>query len=130
MRFCPDEWMDALGIDLWDEAFRARLEALQATVVEEVLSGGGVAVVEWGTWAREERDALRAMARRTGAAFELHHLDAPLDVLWARVQARQAAGAERLDPPITRADLEEWATIIQHPTPDEVEHDDAPEASS
>lgn len=122
VRFCPDDWMTALGIDLWDEAFRARLEPLQARVAEDVVANGGVAVIEWGTWARQERDALRALASRHGAAFELHHLDAPPDVLLARIDAR----TDQLDPPISLADVERWAAVIEHPTPDEVEHDDAP----
>jgi predicted kinase len=124
VRLCPDEWMTALGVDLWDQAFRARVEALQATVAADVLAGGGVAVVEWGTWSRRERDDLRALARRHGAAFELHHLDAPVDVLVARIDARRAAGEEVLDPPITRADVEAWAAVIEHPTADEVAGDD------
>lgn len=28
VRFCPDDWMEALGVDLWDEAFRCRIEQL------------------------------------------------------------------------------------------------------
>lgn len=126
VRLCPDDWMVALEMDLWDQVARARVEALQAMVAEDVLRRGGVAVVEWGTWARVERDELRALARRTGAAFELHHLHEPIDVLWPRLAARQASGEELLDPPMTRADLEGWAEIIQHPTPDEVADDDPP----
>jgi predicted kinase len=29
VRFCPDEWMAELQINLWDEARRARIEAFQ-----------------------------------------------------------------------------------------------------
>jgi len=29
IRFCPDEWMEALGIDIYDEQRRAKIEALQ-----------------------------------------------------------------------------------------------------
>src|SRR5215475_5614819 len=28
-RMCPDDWMVAAGIDLWDDAFRVRIEAFQ-----------------------------------------------------------------------------------------------------
>ena len=28
VRFCPDEWMDALSLDLWDEARRQKIENL------------------------------------------------------------------------------------------------------
>ncbi len=29
IRLCPDEWMAAIGLDLYDQAARARLERLQ-----------------------------------------------------------------------------------------------------
>jgi len=28
VRLCPDEWMDALGVDLWDQPARGRVESL------------------------------------------------------------------------------------------------------
>ena len=32
VRLCPDEWMDALSIDLYDELSRNRIEALAVCV--------------------------------------------------------------------------------------------------
>jgi len=32
IRFCPDEWMDALEINLWKEQIRDRIEKLQWTI--------------------------------------------------------------------------------------------------
>ena len=110
VRFCPDEWMEALGVNLWDEAFRARVETLQWDVALGVLAGGGTAVIEWGTWTRRERDALLAAARQVGAAAELHFLDAADEVLAARIAARN-----REDPPITAADLGQWRLLFQAP---------------
>jgi hypothetical protein len=37
---CPDDWMMASGIDLWDEAARARIEAFQADLSLELLRAG------------------------------------------------------------------------------------------
>ena len=76
-------------------------------------------VVEWGTWARSERDTLRALARRAGALVHLELLDAPLDELWQRVSERgyeQVAGSRA----ITRDDLVEWSATIERPTDDEL----------
>ncbi len=42
-------------------------------------------VIEWGTWAREERDVLREGASALGAGVELRFLDEPVEVLWGRV---------------------------------------------
>ena len=52
----------------------------------------------------------------------LYHLEEPLDVLYDRINARG-----REDPPITREDLEEWAAIIQRPTPEELALFDQPD---
>lgn len=74
-----------------------------------------VVIVEWGTWGRSERDALRLGARALGAAVELHYRDAPLDVLCERVRRR---GME--DPPITREALAGWRSAFQVPTSEEL----------
>ena len=77
LRLCPDEWMADLAIDIFDEAARERIEQLQWTLAQRVLALGGTVIVEWGTWARSERDELRKSARELGAAVELRFLDAP-----------------------------------------------------
>jgi predicted kinase len=115
IRLCPDEWMDALAIDLYDEDKRARIEALQWALGQELLRQGLTIIIEWGTWAQSEREALRNGARALGAAVELHYLVAPVDVLFARIQRR---GQET--PPIERADLAHWFTLFQVPTSDEL----------
>ncbi|HET9742017.1 MAG TPA: AAA family ATPase [Terriglobales bacterium] len=115
IRFSPDEWMDALGLNLWNEEKRAKIEALQWQIAQQLLPLGVSVIVEWGTWGRSERDALRLRARELGAAVELHYLSAPLDVLFERIQRR---GVE--DPPVWREQLAEWARIFQAPTEEEM----------
>ena len=88
VRFCPDEWMEALGVDLYDEESRARIEVLQWQVAQDLLSLGLTVIIEWGTWARSERDILRLKARALGVAVELRYLTAPLDVLFERLRQR------------------------------------------
>ena len=122
VRFCPDEWMDALSIDLYDEDTRARIEALQWKIARELLTHGLTVIIEWGTWGRSERDALRLGARALGAAVELHYLSAPVDVLFDRIQRR---GLEK--PPIERDDLCQWFDKFQEPTPEEMALFDKPQ---
>jgi predicted kinase len=112
VRFCPDEWMDALSIDIYDEDRRAKIEALQWQIGQQLLALGLTVIIEWG---RSERDALRLGARALGAAVELHYLSAPLDVLYERIRRR---GME--DPPIEREDLARWSEVFQAPTPEEM----------
>jgi predicted kinase len=61
VRLCPDEWMNALGIDLRDGPDRARVQALQWALVQEMLVAGVTVIIEWGVWARADRD--RAQVR-------------------------------------------------------------------
>src|SRR6266576_376366 len=97
VRFSPDEWMDALSLNLYDEEKRGKIETLQWKLGHELLARGLMVIIEWGTWGRAERDALRLGARTLGAAVELHYLPASGDVLFDRIQWR---GAET--PPIER----------------------------
>jgi predicted kinase len=111
IRFNPDEWMDALGINLWDEAARARVEPLQWTLAQRLLELGQTVLIEWGTWSRSERDALREKATDLRSRVELHYVTAPLDVLFDRVTVRELE-----DPPMTREQLEQYSKIFQQPT--------------
>lgn len=125
VRFCPDEWLAALGVDLFDGVMRDRVEQLQWRFASRVLQLGQAAVIEWGTWGRDERDALREGARAQGAAVELRFLDAPLDVLWQRVQERDMErhlGRRAL----TWDDMARDAAIFQPPTADELALYDPP----
>jgi predicted kinase len=92
-RFSADEWMDALSINLWDERCRAKIEALQWSLAQQLLKLGLKVIIEWRTWARSERDALRLGARAVGAAVELHYLEVPADVLFERIRRRVVRAA-------------------------------------
>ena len=115
IRFSPDDWMDALSVSLYDEDVRERIEALQWKLAQDLLGLGLTVIIEWGTWARSERDTLRLGARALGAAVELHYLTAPMDVLFERLQRRG-----RENPPIERDALARWVEIIQVPTAEEM----------
>jgi predicted kinase len=123
IRFAPDEWMSALSMDIYDEAMRQKIEALQWTFAQNLLAQGLTVIIEWGTWARSERDTLRTGARALGAAVELHYLSAPVNVLFDRVQRR---GME--NPPIERDDMLQWFEIFQVPTAEELALFDPPSA--
>jgi len=115
VRFSPDEWMDALALDLYDEERRGKIEALQWKLAQELLGLGLTVIIEWGTWGRSERDALRLGARALGARVDLHYLSAPVDVLFDRIQSRNME-----NPPIERDDMLRWFETFQTPTPEEM----------
>src|SRR5262245_53759539 len=125
VRLCPDEWMEQLGVDLFDADARGRIERLQWQLAQRLLELGATVVIEWGTWGRDERDTLRERARSLGSAVELHLLDPPLDVLWERVRDRdmeRRLGRRAL----TRDDLAAWSATFQRPDAGELELYDRP----
>lgn len=121
IRFCPDEWMQALSLDIYDEQRRANIEALQWDLARKLLTQGLIVIIEWGTWGRSERDALREGARQLGAAVELHYLQVAENVAFERVQRR---GME--NPSITKQALSRWIQSFQPPSSQELALFDAP----
>jgi predicted kinase len=121
IRLCPDEWMDALEIGLWDSKVRERIEKLQWQLAQEILGLGHNVVIEWGTWGRPERDTLRAGAHALGAAVELHFVDAPVEVLFERIRRRN-----RESPAITFEDIVKWNEGFERPSEEEMALFDPP----
>jgi predicted kinase len=121
IRLSADDWLDALTINLHREDFRGKIEALQWKFAQDLLDLGLTVIIEWGTWARSERDALRLRARDLGAAVELHYLFAPADVLFARIQDRA-----RENPPVERDAISRWVESFQVPTSEEMALFDTP----
>jgi predicted kinase len=127
LRLCPDEWMADLAMDIYDASAREGIEQLQWALAQRVLVLGATVIVEWGTWARSERDALRERARDLGAAVELRFLDAPLEALWARVRHRDK-GRALGHRAFTLADLEESMKLLERPDTEELALFDSPSA--
>jgi predicted kinase len=118
LRLDKDEWVRRLGADVWDEEFRVRLEHQLWVLSQELLAHGQSVILEWGHWARVERDEKRLGARALGVGVELHYLHAPLEELIKRAERRTVSG-EWTASPMTRAHFETWATIFQPPDDEE-----------
>jgi predicted kinase len=122
VQFNCDEWMPALGIDIFDEDFRAKLEAEFWGLAQQLIVLGTSVILEWGFWARSERDEKREVGRALGAAVELRFLDVPRAELLQRVADRRAAGGIA----ITESLMEHYRGFFQPPTDDELALFDAP----
>jgi len=125
VRLGGDEWMTDLAVDLFDQPFRDRLEARFRELAAVLLRLGVSVVLDFGVWSRAERDELLALARGLGVAVELRFVDAPIEELWRRVDARNRTDAWPARP-ITRAELEEWSALFEPPTADELARFDQP----
>jgi predicted kinase len=121
VRLCPDDWLDVLSLNLPGEDARGKIEALQWKLAQDLLRLGFTVIIEWGTWAKCERDALRLGARALGAAVELRYLSAPAEVLLHRLHVRG-----RENPPIEREAMSRWFGLFQPPTPEEMALFDEP----
>jgi predicted kinase len=122
VRFNPDEWELALGIDPFDEEFQTRLEGEFWRLAERLIELGTSVILEWGFWARSERDEKLEAGRALGAAVELRFLDVPYDELVRRVADRRESGGIA----ITESHMEVYRGIFQPPTAEELARYDPP----
>src|ERR1700750_3129207 len=72
VRLTKDEWLFALGSTPWDAPAQARVEHQRWQLAQEILRLGMSVVLDFGLWARIERDEMRSVARRLGVGVELH----------------------------------------------------------
>jgi predicted kinase len=129
VRLSKDEWLTALGSSPWDTPVREKVEHELWQLAQEILRLGLSVVLDFGLWARVERDELRSAARGLGVGVELHYLDAPTDELWRRIQARNSQPPWD-GHPIRRADLDGWLGLFQAPDAAELALFDPPPTSS
>lgn len=127
VRLTKDEWLFALGSSPWDEPTGEKLEVELWHLAQEILRLGLSVVLDFGLWARVERDEFRSAARDLGVGVELHFLGASTDELWERIDARNS------EPPwdscpISRAHLDEWTAFFQRPDAAELALFDRPPA--
>jgi predicted kinase len=128
LRLTPDEWQIPLfGQDAEDPDHDRRhdqIEKLLWDVAARALTLGINVILDFGCWAREERDDFRARAKVLNAASELHFMDLPDDALLARLAARNAAQPAGTFV-IQEQSLRTWIAFFQRPTADELQRREA-----
>jgi predicted kinase len=129
VRLTKDEWLWALGSTPWHEPTRERVEHELWRLAQDILRLGVSVVLDFGLWARIERDEMRAAARALGVGVELHYLDLSPDELWRRIEARNSKPPWDSHP-IRRADLDGWLRVFQAPNAAELALYDPPPTSS
>ena len=123
LRLTPDEWQVRLfGQDAADPQHNARhslIEALQWEVAERALALGTNVILDFGFWAREEREDFRSRAKQLGASSEVHFLDVPSDELLRRLAYRNAQPGLAFH--IPEEMMRSWIEFFQKPDPDELQ---------
>jgi len=124
LRLTTDEWHIRLfGQDAADPEHDARhslIEDLLWDIASRALQLGTNVILDFGFWAREEREAYRLRAQQIGASSEVHHLDVPEDELLRRLEKRNLRPSQETFI-IAKEAMKPWIASFQKPTPDELE---------
>lgn len=127
LRLTCDEWHIRLfGQDAESPEHDARhtlIETMLWNVASRALELGTNIILDFGFWAREEREDYRARAKKLGASSEVHFLDVPADELMRRLTARNSQSSPTSFY-IPEAMMKPWIEFFQRPMPDELERRD------
>ena len=124
LRLTPDEWhVQLFGQDAEEPEHDARhslIERMLWNIASRALELGTNVILDYGFWAREEREDYRSRAKALGASSEVHFLDVPTDELMQRLAARNSQSSSvRFH--IPEEMMKPWIAFFQRPTPDELE---------
>ncbi|WP_371572858.1 AAA family ATPase [Streptomyces sp. NBC_01314] len=114
LRLTPDHWMVPLFGDSMADGRRFVLEGRLISVALQALRLGTSVVLDYGLWDRDERSALRWLARSGGAACQVVYLPVDKDVQLARIAHRQATAPHQTFP-MSEADVDRWREKFQVP---------------
>src|SRR5262245_40432875 len=127
LRLTPDEWQIRLfGQDAEEPEHDGRhtlIETLQWEVASRALALGVNVILDYGFWAREEREDFRSRAKRLGASSEVHFLDVQEKDLIRRLAQRNAERSSMAFH-IPEAMMRPWIASFQRPTADELQRRD------
>ncbi len=121
LHFSEDEWVTLLYAlkDAHDNDKRDAIKDLQWKIAVQAVHLGLDVVLDWGVWARSERDHYRSRAAADGVHMKLVYLDVPREELSRRLAVRNAA----LPPDtfhVTDEMLDSYWDVFQPPTTEEL----------
>lgn len=124
IRLTPDEWQIGLfGQDAMEPEHDTRhnfIESMLWKIASRALELGTNVILDFGFWAREEREDFRLRAKLLGASSEVHFLDVPEEELLRRLAVRNSQ-ASRECFHISEESMKPWIQFFQRPTHEELE---------
>ena len=125
LRLTPDEWQVCLfGQDAEEPEHDARHELIEVmlfwNIASRALVLGTNVILDFGFWAREEREDFRLRAKQLGASSEVHFLDVPEDELMRRLTIRNSQ-LSQASFHIPENMMKPWIAFFQKPTLDKLE---------
>jgi predicted kinase len=124
LRLTTDEWHVRLfGQDAEEPEHDVRhtlIETMLWNIASRALALGTNVILDFGFWAREEREDFRLRAKQLGASSEVHFLDVSEDELMRRLEVRNSQLSQESFH-IPEDMMKPWIAFFQRPTPDELE---------
>jgi len=123
LRLTTDDWHTRLfGQDAQDKDHDARhklIESLLWDVAARSLALGVDVILDFGCWARGERDDFRSRARSLSADFKIHYTYASEEVLLERLAERNTQLPDGVFQ-IPETSLRKWFLIFEPPSQEEL----------
>ena len=123
LRLTTDEWHIRLfGQDADEPEHDTRhslIEAILWDIASRTLELGTDVILDFGFWAREEREDYRSRAKQLGAGSEIHYLDVLEGELLKRIVERNSRPSHDSFI-ISEKAMRPWIVFFQKPTPDEL----------
>lgn len=116
IRLCPDDWMEEMGISLWDSKAREGIEQRFWRLAQYLALQGVTSILENGFWSKQERDGYLKTAREKGFQIELRALHIPKEEAHKRLEARGMEG----DSLIINEKLDSYYEIFEMPSEEEL----------
>ena len=124
LRLTPDEWQVRLfGHDTLDPEHKKRhslIEDMLWQIAARALSLGTNTILDFGFWAKEERDDYRSRAQKIGARSEIVFMDVDEEDLMARVRMRNESLTSTIAY-IPEDLMISWIQFFQRPNADELQ---------
>lgn len=102
------------------DARHTRIEVVLWNIASRALELGTNVILDFGFWAREEREHYRALAKALGVSSEVHFMDVSEEELLRRLAIRNAQQSETSFY-IPEDMMKPWFAIFQRPTEDELQ---------
>ena len=123
LRLTPDVWhLRLFGNDAGSkdhDRYHDTIESIMWDHASRVLSLGVDVILDFGFWAKEERDNFRERARALGVNFRIHYMDVPVNELYKRLEKRNKKAYDETFI-IPKEDMEKYVCLFQPPTQDEL----------